>query len=188
MTARLKEEYYQNIRSNLMKEMGYKSIMQVPKIQKIVLNIGIGDAHSNAKALEKSMSELAAITGQKAVPTRAKRSIAGFKLREGMIVGTKATLRGERMYEFLDRLMNFALPRVRDFKGLPAKAFDRQGNYNFSINEQIIFPEVDFDKVDTIHGMNITISTTASTPEEAFALLKAFKFPFRDQQKQAAKA
>lgn len=183
MGARLKEEYINRIKPKLHQDFAYKSIMQVPRIEKVVINVGMGEAHSNAKALETAMSEIVAITGQKPVATKAKKSIAGFKLREGMIVGTMVTLRGERMYEFLDRMLNFALPRVRDFNGLSAKAFDKQGNYNFSIKEQIIFPEIEFDKVDTVHGINVTVTTTAKNKEEAYALLKEFNFPFRDQVK-----
>lgn len=179
MGVRLKEEYNNRIKQKLFEDFSYKSIMQVPKVEKIVLNVGMGEAHSNAKSLEIAMKELANITGQKPVSTKAKKSIAGFKLREGMIVGTMVTLRAERMYEFLDRLLNFALPRVRDFNGLSIKSFDGHGNYNFSIKEQIIFPEVDFDKVDTVHGLNITITTSAETKDEAYALLKEFNFPFK---------
>lgn len=179
MAARLKEEYTNNIRAALKDELGFKSVMQVPRIEKIVLNIGIGDAHSNSKALEAATNELGAITGQKAVNTISKKSIAGFKIRDGMILGTMVTLRKNRMYEFLDRLLNVALPRVRDFNGLAMKSLDSFGNYNFSVKEQIIFPEINFDKVDSVRGLNISIVTTANSNDEAIALLKKFNFPFR---------
>lgn len=185
MAARLKEQYQTEVKKKLMDRFQFKSIMQVPKLEKIVLNIGMGEGHSNAKALEAAEKELAGITGQKPVRTLAKKSIAGFKVREGMILGVMVTLRGERMYEFLDRLLNFALPRVRDFNGLSVKSFDRQGNYNFSIKEQIIFPEIDFDKVDSVHGMNITIVTNSGDAEQTKALLEEFNFPFRKPKKTA---
>ncbi len=181
MTARLKEEYQSNIKDKLLKDFNYKSSMQIPKLEKIVLNVGMGDAHSNSNGLTAVIDELTTITGQKAVKTVAKKSIANFKIRDGYDVGCRVTLRGERMYEFLDRLINVSLPRVRDFKGLSAKSFDPFGNYNFSVKEQIIFPEIDFDKVDTIHGINITIVTTAKTKDEAYALLRGFNMPFREQ-------
>ncbi len=181
MAARLKEDYHNRIKPKLFSDFAYKSVMQVPKIEKVVLNIGMGEAHSNAKALETAINELTLIAGQKPVTTKAKKSIAGFKLREGMIVGTMVTLRGAKMYEFLDRVLNFAIPRVRDFNGLSVKSFDRQGNYNFSIKEQIIFPEIEFDKVDIVQGLNVSVSTTAKTKQEAYALLKEFNFPFRDK-------
>jgi large subunit ribosomal protein L5 len=155
--------------------------MQVPKLEKIVLNVGMGDGHSNTAALNAVVDELGQITGQKAVKTVAKKSIANFKIREGYDVGCRVTLRGDRMYEFLDRLVNFTLPRVRDFRGTSRKSFDNFGNYNFSVKEQIIFPEIDFDKVDKIHGINITIVTTAKNKDEAYALLKEFNMPFREQ-------
>jgi large subunit ribosomal protein L5 len=155
--------------------------MQVPKLEKIVLNVGMGDAHSNPNYMNSVLEELALITGQKAVKTKARKSIANFKIREGYEVGARVTLRGDKMYEFLDRLINIALPRVRDFKGLSAKSFDTNGNYNFSIKEQIIFPEINFDKTEKIHGINITIVTTAKTKEEALALLREFKMPFKEQ-------
>lgn len=181
MAARLKEEFNSTIRKKLFDSFKYKSTMQVPKLEKIVLNVGLGDAHSNPNALNASIDELSLITGQKAVKTVAKKSISNFKIREGYDVGCRVTLRGERMYEFLDRLINISLPRVRDFKGLSAKSFDNFGNYNFSIREQIIFPEIDFDKVDKIHGINITIVTTGNNKEETKALLDEFKMPFREQ-------
>ena len=179
MAVRLKEEYESRIRKKLMDRFKFKSIMQVPRLEKIVLNVGMGDAHANPNALKAAIEELTTITGQRAVKTVAKRSIANFKIREGFDVGCRVTLRGDRMYEFLDRLINIALPRVRDFKGLSPKSFDNFGNYNFSVMEQIIFPEIDFDKVEHIHGINITIVTTAKKKEEAKALLDEFKMPFR---------
>jgi len=179
MTARLKEEYQKSVKDKLYKEFSYKSVMQIPKLEKIVLNVGMGEAHSNTNGLNAVIDELSTITGQKAVKTVAKKSIANFKIRDGYDVGCRVTLRGERMYEFLDRLINVSLPRVRDFKGLSPKSFDAFGNYNFSVKEQIIFPEIDFDKVDAIHGINITIVTTAKTKDEAYALLRGFNMPFR---------
>jgi len=181
MTARLKEEYNSNIKKKLMDEFKFDSIMQVPKLDKIVLNVGIGDAHANANALNSVIGELTTITGQKAVKTVARKSIANFKIREGYDVGCRVTLRGKKMYEFLDRLINIALPRVRDFQGLSPKAFDNFGNYNFSIKEQIIFPEINFDKVEKMHGINITMVTSANNKEVAKALLREFKMPFREQ-------
>ncbi len=180
MGARLKEEYNKNIRQKLMDQFKFKSVMQVPKLDKVVLNVGMGDAHSNTAALNSAIDTLTAISGQKAVKTVSKKSIANFKIRDGYDVGCRVTLRGDKSYEFIDRLINVALPRVRDFKGLSPKSFDNFGNYNFSVKEQIIFPEINFDKVDKIHGINITIVTTAQTKEEALALLKEFKMPFRD--------
>jgi large subunit ribosomal protein L5 len=179
MTVRLREEY-KTVRQKLQEKFSYKSVMQIPKIEKIVLNVGMGDAHSNSAGFNAVISELTAITGQKPVKTTAKKSIANFKVREGYEVGCSVTLRGNIMYEFLDRLINIALPRVRDFKGVSPKSFDNFGNYNFSITEQIIFPEIDFDKVDKIHGINITIVTTAKSKDEAYALLKGFNMPFRE--------
>ncbi|ADY72863.1 50S ribosomal protein L5 [Desulfurobacterium thermolithotrophum DSM 11699] len=176
---RLKEKYEKEVVPLLMKKFGYKNIMEVPKIEKIVVNMGVGEAVQNIKALENAMNDLALITGQKPSVRRAKRSEAGFKLRKGMPIGAKVTLRRDRMYEFLDRLISVALPRVRDFKGLSPKSFDGRGNYNFGLDEQTVFPEIDYDKVDKIRGMNITIVTTAETDEEAKALLEAFGFPFR---------
>jgi len=179
MAARLKTEYNNNIKTKLFKDLQFSSMMQVPKIEKVVLNVGMGDAHSNQNSLNATIDELTTITGQKAVKTVARKSIANFKIREGYDVGCRVTLRGDRMYEFLDRLINVALPRVRDFKGISPKSFDNFGNYNFSVKEQIIFPEIDFDKVDQIHGINITIVTNAKNKEEAKALLDEFKMPFR---------
>lgn len=180
MASRLREEYTKKIQKRLFERMKYKSIMQVPRIEKIVLNVGMGDGHANVNALNAAVDELTTISGQKAVKTVAKKAISNFKIREGYEVGCRVTLRKDRMYEFLDRLINISLPRVRDFKGLSPKSFDDFGNYNFSIKEQIIFPEIDFDKVEKIHGMNITIVTTAKNKEEAKALLEEFKMPFRE--------
>ncbi len=179
MSARLREEYDKNIKKKLMDNFKFTSIMQVPKLEKIVLNVGMGDGHANPNGMKAVVEELTNITGQRAVKTLSKKSIANFKIRDGMDVGARVTLRGDRMYEFLDRLINVALPRVRDFKGLSPKSFDNFGNYNFSVMEQIIFPEIDFDKVDKIHGINITIVTTAKKKEVAKALLDEFKMPFR---------
>ena len=175
----LKKKYKDEIVSALKEQFSYKSVMQVPRLEKIVLNIGMGDAHTNPKALEVAMEELGLITGQRPVKTVARKSIAGFKLREGMILGTRVTLRGQRMWEFLERLINIDLPQVRDFKGLNPKAFDGRGNYNLSVKEQIIFPEIDGDKVDSYHGLNITMVTTAANDEEARALLTAFGMPYK---------
>ena len=175
----LKKKYKDEIVSALKEQFSYKSVMQVPRLEKIVLNIGMGDAHTNPKALEVAMEELGLITGQRPVKTVARKSIAGFKLREGVILGTRVTLRGQRMWEFLERLINIDLPRVRDFKGLNPKAFDGRGNYNLSVKEQIIFPEIDVDKVDSYHGLNITMVTTAANDEEARALLTAFGMPYK---------
>ncbi len=177
--ARLKELYETKIRSELMERLGCRNVMQVPKVEKIVVNMGVGEGAHDAKALENAMRDLALITGQKPMVTRARKSIAGFKLRKGMTIGCKVTLRRERMYEFLDRLINLALPRIRDFKGVSPRAFDGHGNYTLGVREQIIFPEIDYDKVDRIRGMDITICTTAANDEEARALLSAFGMPFR---------
>lgn len=185
MTARLKEQYNKDIVPALQKEFNFKNAMQMPKLDKIVLNMGLSDAVSDNKVIKGAVAEMEAISGQKAVITKARQSIAGFKLREGMPIGCKVTLRGEHMYEFLDRLINIAMPRIRDFRGVSPKSFDRQGNYNFGITEQIIFPEINYDKVDKVRGMNITIATTAANDDEARALLTAFNFPFRKPQKSA---
>src|SRR5205085_4373169 len=163
------------------KEFGYKNVMAVPKIEKVAVNIGLGEATQNSKLMDAAVTELTQIAGQKPVITKAKKSIAAFKLREGMAIGTMVTLRGERMYEFLDRLMNVALPRVRDFRGVSTKSFDGRGNYTLGIREQLIFPEIDFNKVDKTRGMNISIVTTARNDEHARALLKALGMPFRQQ-------
>jgi large subunit ribosomal protein L5 len=179
MAARLKEKYTQEIAPALAKEFGYKNPMSIPRIQKIVLNMGLGDAIQNAKILDVAVNELAAVSGQKPVITKAKKSIAQFKLREGMSIGAMVTLRGERMYEFLDRFINITLPRVRDFRGISPKAFDGRGNYTVGLRDQLIFPEVDFGKVDKARGMNVCIVTTAETDEEARSLLRQFGMPFR---------
>jgi len=176
--SRLKEKYIKDIMPQMMKKFGYKNVMQVPKVDKIVINMGLGEAIQNVKVLEAAEKELAAITGQKPVITKARKAIANFKLREGMPIGCKVTLRNERMYEFLDRLLNLALPRIRDFKGVSAKAFDGRGNYALGVREQIIFPEIDYDKIDKIKGMNIVIATTAKNDEEAKALLQFMGMPF----------
>lgn len=177
--ARLKNFYLGEVVPNLMKEFKYKSIMQVPRIEKITLNMGVGEAIADKKVMEFAVADMTKIAGQKPVVTNARKSIAGFKIRTGYPVGCKVTLRKKRMYEFLDRLVSIALPRVRDFRGLSAKSFDKDGNYNFGIKEQIIFPEIEYDKIDAIRGMNITITTTAKNNEEARALLKAFNFPIK---------
>lgn len=179
MSPRLKEMYKKEVIPALMKEFSYKNVMEVPKITKIVLNVGLGEAIQNIKLLDSVQKELSMITGQKAVITKAKKSIAAFKLRKGAPIGCKVTLRGDRMYEFFDRLVNVALPRIRDFKGVSGKAFDGRGNYTLGIKEQFIFPEIDYDKVEMVHGMDITICTTAKTDEEAKALLRLMGMPFR---------
>ncbi len=178
--ARLREIYTSEVRPALQKELGISNVMAVPAIGKIVVNMGVGEAAQNAKLLDGAVSDMTAITGQKPVVTRARKSVANFKLREGMPVGCRVTLRGTRMWEFLDRLVNIALPRIRDFKGISPKSFDGRGNYTLGIREQIIFPEIDYDKVDRIRGMDITICTTARTNEEGLALLKRFHMPFRN--------
>jgi large subunit ribosomal protein L5 len=177
--ARLKEKYRSVIAPALAKEFGIKNPMAIPRLQKIVLNMGVGEAIANSKALDAAADELRTVSGQKPVITKAKKSIASFKLRQGMNIGTMVTLRGERMYEFLDRFITVALPRVRDFRGISAKAFDGRGNYTLGIREQMIFPEIDFNKIDKVRGMNISIVTTAGSDDQAFALLKAFGMPFR---------
>ncbi len=177
--ARLKEIYRKEVAPALAKEFGYKSPMQVPRITKVVLNMGVGEAIGDKKLLDNAAADMQKISGQKPVITKAKKAIAGFKIREGYPIGCMVTLRQERMYEFLDRLISVALPRVRDFRGVSGKAFDGRGNYNMGVKEQIIFPEIEYDKIDKIRGMNITITTTAKTDAEAKALLAAFKFPFR---------
>lgn len=179
--TRLKDKYLNEVVPAMQEKFNYKSVMQVPKIQKISINRGVGAAVADKKLVDVSIDELTTITGQKAVPTKAKLSISNFKLREGMPIGAKVTLRGERMYEFLDRLMTIALPRVRDFKGINSKGFDGRGNYTLGITEQIIFPEISIDKVNRITGMNITFVTTASTDEECYALLKEFGLPFTNK-------
>ncbi len=177
--ARLKEKYRKEIAPALAKQFGIENSMAVPKISKVVVNMGMGEAISNAKILDTAVDELKSVTGQKPVVTKAKKSIASFKLRQGMNIGTMVTLRGDRMYEFLDRLISVALPRVRDFRGISGKAFDGRGNYTLGIREQLIFPEIDFNKVDKTRGMNISIVTTAENDEQARALLKALGMPFR---------
>ncbi|MEI6286524.1 MAG: 50S ribosomal protein L5 [Bacillota bacterium] len=178
MSARLKEKYQKDVSGALMTKFGYKSIMQIPKIEKVVINMGVGEAVANAKALESAVADLVIISGQKPVVTKAKKSIANFKIRQGMPIGTKVTLRGSRMYEFLDKLINIALPRVRDFRGVSPKSFDGRGNYNLGVKEQLIFPEIEYDKVDAIRGMDIVIVSTANTDEEARELLKLLGMPF----------
>jgi large subunit ribosomal protein L5 len=181
MAARLKERYQKEIAPAIAREFGITNPMAVPKVEKVVINMGMGEAIANAKVIDTAADELRAITGQKPVTTRAKKSIAAFKLRQGMPIGTMVTLRGDRMYEFLDRLVSVALPRVRDFRGVSPKAFDGRGNYTLGIRDQLIFPEIDFNKVDKTRGMNISIVTTARTDEHARALLKALGMPFRQQ-------
>jgi len=178
--SRLKEQYKKEIVPNLIKEFGYKNIMQVPRIEKIVVNMGLGEAIQNVKILDSATEEIEVITGQKSVITKAKKSIASFKLRQGMPIGCMVTLRRERMFEFLDRLMNIALPRVRDFKGVSGKGFDGRGNYSIGIKEHLIFPEINYDKVEKVKGLNISIVTSAETDEEGKALLKGLGMPFRN--------
>lgn len=176
--SRLKDTYNNEIVDALMKKFGYKNIMQVPKLDKIVINMGVGEAKDNAKVLDAAVKDLETISGQKAVLTRAKKSVANFKIREGLAIGCKVTLRGEKMYEFLDRLVNLSLPRVRDFRGVNPNSFDGRGNYALGIKEQIIFPEIEYDKVDKVRGMDIIFVTTANTDEEARELLAQFNMPF----------
>lgn len=178
MANRLKEKYLNEVVPALTEQFNYSSVMAVPKVEKIVLNMGVGDAVSNAKNLEKAAAELALISGQKPLITKAKKSIAGFRLREGVAIGAKVTLRGERMYEFLDKLVSVSLPRVRDFHGVPTKSFDGRGNYTLGVKEQLIFPEINFDDVDKVRGMDIVIVTTADTDEEGRELLKGLGMPF----------
>ena len=177
--ARLKEMYNNEIVDAMTKRFGYENIMQVPKLEKIVVNMGVGEAKENSKILDSAIADLEKITGQKAVTTKAKNSVANFKIREGMPIGCKVTLRGEKMYEFLDRLVNLALPRVRDFRGVNPNAFDGRGNYALGIKEQLIFPEIEYDKVDKVRGMDIIVVTTAETDEEARELLAQFGMPFK---------
>jgi len=178
--ARLKEHYREKVVPDLTAKFGYKTQMQVPRILKITLNMGVGEAVADKKVLENAIGDMQKIAGQKPVATKSRKSIAGFKIREGYPIGCMVTLRGERMYEFLDRLVSISIPRIRDFRGISGKAFDGRGNYNMGVREQIIFPEIDYDKVDAVRGMNITITTTARTDEEGRALLAAFQFPFRN--------
>lgn len=177
--SRLKEKYQNEIVDALMKKFGYKNIMEVPKLDKVVINMGVGEAKENAKLLEAAVKDMETITGQKAVLTRAKNSVANFKIREGMPIGCKVTLRGEKMYEFVDRLINLSLPRVRDFRGVNPNAFDGRGNYAMGIKEQLIFPEIEYDKVDKVRGMDVIFVTTAQTDEEARELLAQFGMPFK---------
>ncbi|GET42939.1 50S ribosomal protein L5 [Microseira wollei] len=181
MTQRLKSQYQETIVPKLMEQFKYQNIHQVPKLVKVTINRGLGEAANNAKALESSLTEIATIAGQKPVVTRAKKAIASFKIRQGMPVGIMVTLRGDRMYAFLDRLINLALPRIRDFRGISPKSFDGHGNYSLGIREQLIFPEIEYDRIDQIRGMDISIITTANTDEEGRALLKEMGMPFRDQ-------
>ena len=176
--SRLKEQYQNEIVDAMIKKFGYKNIMEVPKLDKVVINMGVGEAKDNAKLLESAIADMEKIAGQKAVVTRAKNSVANFKIREGMPIGCKVTLRGERMYEFVDRLINLALPRVRDFRGVNPNAFDGRGNYALGIKEQLIFPEIEYDKVDKVRGMDVIFVTTAKTDEEARELLTLFNMPF----------
>lgn len=177
--ARLKERFNESIKTELVNKFNYSSVMEVPKIEKIIVNMGVGDAVQNAKVLDTAVEELQAITGQKPIITKAKRSIATFRLRQGMPIGAKVTMRGERMYEFLDKLISVSLPRVRDFRGVSKKAFDGRGNYTLGVKEQLIFPEIDYDKVSKVRGMDIVIVTTANTDEEAKELLTQFGMPFQ---------
>lgn len=176
--ARLKETYKNEIAPAMQKKFGYKNVMQIPKLDKIVINMGVGEAKENAKVLESAVKDLEIISGQKAVITKAKKSIANFKIREGMSIGCKVTLRGEKMYNFLDRLVNLALPRVRDFRGVNPNSFDGRGNYSLGIKEQLIFPEIEYDKIDKVRGMDVIFVTTAKTDEEARELLRLFNMPF----------
>lgn len=177
--SRLKEVYRSEIVAKLQEQFGYKSVMQVPRLTKITVNMGVGEAVSDRKAIDGAVSDLTQITGQKPLVTKARKSVAGFKVREGWPIGAKVTLRGKRMYEFLDRLVSMAIPRVRDFRGLNPKSFDGRGNYSLGIKEQIVFPEIDYDKIDKIRGMDITVTTTAKSDEEGRALLEAFQFPLK---------
>ena len=178
--ARLQQQYRETIAPELMKKFGYKSVMQVPRIEKIVVNMGVGEAVADKKIMDNAVADMQKIAGQKPLVTKARTSVANFKIREGYPIGCKVTLRGARMYEFLDRLVNVAMPRIRDFRGISARSFDGRGNYNMGVKEQIIFPEIEYDKIDKLRGMNISITTTAKSDEEAKALLAAFRFPFRN--------
>lgn len=179
-TPRLKEQYYATVRDELQKQFNYKNVMMIPKIEKIVVNMGVGEAATDSKAIDGAVADLRAITGQQPLITKARKSIATFKLRAGIPIGAKVTLRGDRMWEFLDRLIAIAIPRIRDFRGLSPKSFDGRGNYSMGVTEQLIFPEIDFDKIDRTRGMDITIVTTAETNEEGRALLDGFHFPFAE--------
>lgn len=176
----LRKEYDEKMKPELQKQLGFKSIMRVPKITKVTLNMGLGEAAADKKVVAHAVADMEKISGQKAVVTLTRKSIAGFKIRDGWPIGCKVTLRGERMYEFLERLINVAIPRIRDFRGLNPKAFDGRGNYSMGVKEQIVFPEIDYDKIDKLRGMDITITTTAKSDDEARALLKAFNFPLKD--------
>ncbi len=178
--ARLKTEYKERILPALVEQFGYKSVMEAPKLTKITLNMGVGEAVADKKTLQAAISDMEKIAGQKAVVTKARKSIAGFKIRDDMPIGCKVTLRSDRMYEFLDRLISISIPRIRDFRGMSPKSFDGRGNYSMGVKEQIIFPEIDYDKIDALRGMDITITTTAKTNEEGLALLKLFNFPFKN--------
>ena len=180
MTTRFQEHYSNKVVGELTAKFGYKSVMEVPRITKITLNMGLGEAVADKKVIEHAVSDLTKVAGQKPVITKARKAIAGFKIRQGYPIGAMVTLRGQKMYEFLDRFVTVALPRVRDFRGLSGKAFDGRGNYNIGVKEQIIFPEIEYDKIDALRGLNISITTTAKTDGEAKALLSAFKFPFRN--------
>jgi large subunit ribosomal protein L5 len=177
--SRLKDEYKESIVAKLQEQFGYASVMQVPRLEKITLNMGVGEAVGDKKVMENALADMSRISGQKPVTTLARKSVAGFKIRDGWPIGCKVTMRRERMYEFLDRLINIAIPRTRDFRGFSPRSFDGRGNYSMGIREQIIFPEIDYDKIDSIRGMDVTITTSATTDEEARALLTAFNFPFR---------
>jgi large subunit ribosomal protein L5 len=178
--ARLRDQYREKIVPDLIQKFGYKSVMQVPRLSKITLNMGVGEAVNDKKNIDMAVGDLTKIAGQKPVVTKARKAIANFKIREGLAIGTMVTLRGERMYEFLDRLVTIAFPRMRDFRGVSGRAFDGRGNYNIGLKEQIIFPEIEYDKIDKLRGLNISITTTAKTDEEAKALLASFRFPFRN--------
>ena len=177
--SRLKELYNSEIKDAMVKKFGYKNVMEIPKLEKVVINMGVGEAKENAKILDTAVKDMEIITGQKAVLTKAKKSVANFKIREGMAIGCKTTLRGEKMYDFVDRLINLALPRVRDFRGVNANAFDGRGNYALGIKEQLIFPEIEYDKIDKVRGMDVIFVTTAKTDEEARELLRLFNMPFQ---------
>jgi len=178
VAPRFKDRYKDEVIPSLMEQFGYTNVHQVPRLEKIVVNMGVGEAAQDVKQLDSAMEDLAIVTGQKPMVTKAKKSIAGFKIRQGMPIGAKVTLRGDRMWEFFDRLLSMAIPRVRDFRGLPANSFDGRGNYSLGVTEQLIFPEIDYDQIDRVRGMDITIVTTAKTDEEAKALLASFDFPF----------
>lgn len=181
MAARLQEVYLKEVKPALQKRFNYTNPMQVPKLTKITINMGVGAAAQDSKAIEGAITDLTAISGQKPLVTRSRKSIAGFKLRENIAIGAKVTLRGDHMYEFMDRLVNIAMPRIRDFRGINPKGFDKRGNYNMGLKEQIVFPEINYDRVDKVRGMDISFTTTAKTDEEALALLEGFNFPFRKQ-------